>query len=107
MISIANRINLIGRLGGEPETTQTRNGDASSRFSIAVDASFKDKDGNWNKQTHWHNVKAWGRTAELVQKKLQKGHKVMIEGRLMNNEYEKDGEKRFFTSIEMTNFILL
>jgi len=107
MNSIVNRVNLIGRLGSDPEVSQTRNGNASSRFSIAVENGFKDKDGNWSKQTQWHNIQAWGKNADSVKQTLRKGQKVLVEGRLMNNEYEKDGEKRIFTAVELTNFIIL
>jgi len=107
MNSLANKVNLIGRLGATPEMTQTDKGNQLVRFNLAVDASFKDKDGKWNNQTHWHSIKAWGKTAELIHKTLQKGQKVMIEGKLVNNTYEKDGEKRVFTNIEINNFLVL
>jgi len=101
MNSLANKVNLIGRLGA-----QTDKGNLV-RFNLAVDASFKDKDGKWNNQTHWYPIKVWGKTATLAQKILQKGQKVMIEGKLMNNAYEKGGKKRVFTDIHASRFILL
>jgi len=107
MNNLVNKVNLIGHLGAAPEITTLESGRILARFSIAVNWRQQDKEGNWITQTQWHNIKAWGKTAERTQKLLEKGHKVMVEGRLINRAYEKNGEKIFFTDIEMNDFLVL
>lgn len=90
-----NSVNIIGRLGRDPETRYTGGGDAVSNFSIAVDNGFGDK-----KKTSWFKVTAWKKTAESVQKYLRKGSKVAVSGRLEERSWQdKGGEKR--TSVEI------
>jgi len=107
MNNLTNTVSMIGRLGANPEIISTNKDLLLARFRLAVNTSFKDKDGIWNTQTQWHTIKAWGKTAELVQQNLQKGQKIMIEGRLVNQSYEKDGEKKLFTDISINNFLIL
>lgn len=108
MNSLRNKVSLIGRLGAQPEYVTTEKGTALARFSIAVNNSYKDKSGNWVDDTQWHNINAWGKTADLVKKILTKGQEIVVEGRLVNNNYEtKSGEKRYSTNIEMSEFLVL
>lgn len=108
MNNLRNKVSLIGRLGMQPEFTTTSNGRTLARFSLAINSSYKDKDGNWKEETQWMNINAWGNVAELVKKLLSKGQEIVVEGRLVNNSYEsKTGEKRFSTNIEMNEFLLL
>ncbi|MCO5259375.1 MAG: single-stranded DNA-binding protein [Crocinitomicaceae bacterium] len=108
MNNLRNKVSLIGRLGMQPEYVTTGNGKALARFSLAVNSSYKDKEGNWKDETQWLNIKAWGKTAELVKNLLAKGQEIVVEGKLVNNSYEsKTGEKRFSTDIEMNEFLLL
>lgn len=108
MNNLRNKVSLIGRLGAHPECTTTENGRTLARFSIAVNSSYKDKTGNWVEDTQWHNVNAWGKTADLVKRILSKGQEVVVEGRLINRSYEtKTGEKRFSTNVEMSEFLVL
>lgn len=81
-----NRVELIGRLGRDPELKTTQTGKKFCRFSVATDEGPKDKP-----VTMWHQVMAWEKTAELCARYLAKGRQVHIEGRLQANEYEKDG----------------
>lgn len=108
MNTLRNKVSLIGRLGAQPELTTFDTGRKLARFSIATNESYKDKDGKWHENTQWHNVNAWGRIAERAQKALDKGHEVIIEGKLVHQSYEtKAGEKRYSTVIEATEFLLL
>ncbi len=108
MNTLRNKVSLIGRLGAQPEVVTFESGKTVARFSLAVKESFKDKQGKWQDETQWHNINAWGKTAELMQKLLNKGQEVLLEGRLVNQSYEtKTGEKRYSTVVTASDFILL
>lgn len=107
MSTLRNKVSLIGRLGKKPEIQKVGNDYSLTRFSIATNESYKDKNGKWIENTQWHNVFAWGKTAERLSNLLDKGQELMIEGKLVNKSYEKGGEKRFSTDIEITDFLML
>jgi len=107
MNALRNKVSLIGRLGANPEVVTFESGKKQARFNLAINESYK-LNGEWQKQTQWHTISAWGKTAERIQTVLQKGHEIMLEGRLVNKPYEtKTGEKRISTSIELTEFVVL
>ncbi|MFM8319312.1 MAG: single-stranded DNA-binding protein [Chloroflexota bacterium] len=89
-----NRVQLIGRLGRDPETRFTPKGAKVTHFSLAVDRHWKSGEGEARERTDWFNIEAWGRLGEICQEYLGKGRLVFIEGRLQLDSYEKDGEKR-------------
>lgn len=108
MNTLRNKVSLIGRLGGQPEVTTFDTGRTLARFTVATNENYKDKNGQWHENTQWHTVNAWGKIAERVQKSLQKGQEVIVEGRLVHQSYEtKAGEKRYGTIIEASEFLLL
>ena len=108
MNALRNKVSLIGRLGAQPEVVTLDSGVKLVTFSLATNERYKDKDDVWQENTQWHNLKAWGITAENVSKVLDKGHEVIVEGRLVNNNYEtKKGEKRYGTTIEVNEFLML
>jgi single-strand DNA-binding protein len=75
---------------------------------MATNESYKGKDGEWKENTQWHNVKAWGKLAELVSQNLQKESEVVVEGKLVNeNCVTKNGEKRYSTSVNVSDFLLI
>jgi len=106
MQNIVNKVQLIGRLGMDPEIKKFDNGTTLARMSIATDASYKNSNGEKVEDTHWHTVVAWGKTAELAQQMLKKGKEVAIEGKLINRSYEdKDGKKRYTTEVQLVEFL--
>ena len=108
MNTLRNKVSLIGRLGAKPEIVKFENGRKLARFSIATNESYKNKAGEWVENTQWHNVKAWGRSAEFAEKAFDKGIELVVDGRLVNNTYEtKSGEKRYSTEIEANDFLIL
>ena len=108
MNALRNKVSLIGRLGAQPEVVKFDSGRTLTRFSLATNESYKNKDGEWQDVTQWHNVSAWGKTADLMAKLLHKGQEVIIEGRLINNSYEtKEGERRYTTVVEANEFLLI
>ena len=108
MNTLRNTVSLIGNLGGDPEFKTLEGGNALARFRVATNESYKDKKGEWVTTTQWHNVVAWGKTAELSNKLLKKGAEVVLEGKLQNDEYTtKEGEKRYKTEVNLREFMLL
>jgi single-strand DNA-binding protein len=108
MNALRNNVKLIGRLGAQPEIVTFDSGRQLARFTLATNERYKDKSGQWKDLTQWHNINAWGKTAERIQKALSKGQEIMLEGRLVNQAYEsKTGEKRYSTIVELTDFLML
>lgn len=103
-----NKVTLIGNLGGDPEIRHPENGVPVGRFSLATNESYKDKEGNWQKLTEWHNVVVWRETAERAEKTLKKGMLVYVEGKISYRKYtDKDGVERNTTDIVASSFRLM
>jgi len=94
-----NLVCLVGRLGRDPELKALPSGHTVANFSIATDEPVKKPDGSWEKRAEWHHLTAWGKTAELAGKYLQKGSQVAVHGRLQTRTYEKDGVKHYSTEV--------
>ncbi|HJW89873.1 MAG TPA: single-stranded DNA-binding protein [Anaerolineales bacterium] len=94
-----NRVQLIGRLGRDPETRFTSTGKKVSTFSVAVDRRWKSGEGELKETTDWFNVEAWGRLGEICQQYLGKGRLIYVEGRLQTDRYEHEGEARYYTKV--------
>ncbi|MFN8412800.1 MAG: single-stranded DNA-binding protein [Anaerolineales bacterium] len=94
-----NRVQLIGRLGKDPESKFTPTGKKVTHFSLAVSNHWKDKNGEVKESTEWVNIEAWGRLGEVCQEYLKKGSLIFLEGRLKTDRYEDKGETKFFTKI--------
>ncbi len=108
MAGSINKVILIGRLGQDPEIKYTAGGQALARFSLATDESFKDKNGEQQRRTEWHNIVAWRRLAEICGEYLTKGKLVYIEGRLRTRKWEdREGNKRSTTEIEAREMQML
>lgn len=108
MNNLRNRVQLIGNLGNDPEVKQLESGKTLVKFSLATSEVFKNKDGEQIKNTQWHNLIAWGKTAEIAEKYLKKGNEVAIEGKLVSRSYEnKDGEKKYITEVVINEFMML
>jgi single-strand DNA-binding protein len=94
-----NRVQLIGRLGKDPEGKFTPTGKKVSNFSVAISNRWKNKEGETQEYTEWVNVEAWGRLGEVCQEYLKKGSLVFIEGRLKTDKYEENGSSKYFTKV--------
>ncbi len=101
-----NRVQLIGRLGKEPETKKTPNDRIVCTFTLAVDRRWKNKAGEVKKETDWFNIEAWGKMAEFCDKYVHKGELVFLEGQIRPQKYESNGETRTFTKIILDNLQL-
>lgn len=95
-----NKVILVGNLGKDPELRYTASGTAVVNFSLATTERYKDRDGNNQEKTEWHNIVAWRQLAEICGKYLSKGRQVYIEGKIQTRSYEdRDGNKRYITEI--------
>ena len=102
-----NRVQMIGRLGKDPETKFTPTGKKVTHFRLAVSNRWKDKSGETKESTEWVNVEAWGRLGEVCQEYLKKGSLVFLEGRLKTDKYEDKGETKYFTKVVAQNLEFL
>lgn len=102
-----NRVQLIGRLGKDPETRFTPNGSKVCHFSLAVDRRWKSSQGELREATDWFNIEAWGRLGEICQEYLSKGRLTFIEGRLRTDRYEQEGEPRYYTKVVAHQMLML
>ena len=94
-----NRVQLIGRLGKDPESKYTPTGKKVCHFSLAVSNRWKDKNGETKEVTEWVNIEAWGRLGEVCQEYLKKGSLIFLEGRLKTDKYDSNGETKYFTKV--------
>lgn len=100
-----NKVILVGNAGKDPEVTHFDNNASVARFSLATSENFKDKNGEWQTKTEWHNIVCWRALGEKAGKQIKKGDVVYVEGKLRTNTYtDKDNIKRSVTDIEATTF---
>jgi single-strand DNA-binding protein len=109
MAKSVNKVILVGNLGKDPEVKYTPSGVPVAKFSLATNEKFKDKSGEWQERTEWHNIVAWQRLAEIVGEYVKKGSKIYIEGRLQTSSWEdkQSGEKKYRTEIVAQDLVLL
>ncbi|MCK7591314.1 single-stranded DNA-binding protein [Subsaxibacter sp. CAU 1640] len=108
MSTLKNKVQLIGNVGNEPEITNLESGKKVAKFSIATNEFYKNLKGEKEQDTQWHNVVAWGKTAEIIEKYVDKGKEVALEGKLTSRSYEtKEGEKRYVTEVVVNEILLL
>jgi single-strand DNA-binding protein len=94
-----NRVQLIGRLGRDPESKYTPTGKGVTDFPIAVSNHWKTREGEARESTEWVNIETWERLAEICDEYLAKGSLVYVEGRLKTDRYEEKGEIKYFTKV--------
>ena len=103
-----NKVILVGRLGKDPETRYMTNGEAVTNVSLATSENFKDKDGNKQERTEWHNLVFYRRLAEVAGEYLRKGSQVYIEGRIQTRKWQdKEGKDRYTTEIIVNEMQML
>jgi single-strand DNA-binding protein len=109
MAKSVNKVILIGNLGKDPELKHTSSGTAVAKFTLATNDRYKDKDGNWQDKTEWHNVTCWARLAEIASEYLKKGRTVYIEGSLRTDSWDdkQSGQKRYMTYVNASDLVLL
>jgi single-strand DNA-binding protein len=97
---MVNRVTLIGNLGKDPEVRRLESGAVVAQFSLATNENYKDKDGNWQTQTEWHNIVVWRAGAEQAERNFKKGSTVYIEGKLAHRKYtDANNVEKYITEI--------
>ena len=108
MNALRNKVQLIGRLGQDPEIINFADGNKMAKFSLATDDSYKDKDGKKVERTDWHNIVIKGGLVKVVENYVNKGKEIAIEGKLTTRSWEdKDGNKRYITEVVCNDLLLL
>lgn len=108
MSTIRNKVQLIGNVGREPEIVNLDSGKKLAKFSVATNENYKNGTGERVTDTQWHNIIAWGKTAELVEKYVNKGKEVGVEGKLTSRSWDdKDGTKRYITEVVCNELLLM
>ena len=108
MNALKNKVQLIGHLGKAPEIRTTEAGRKWARFSMATSEAYRNAKGEKVTEKQWHNVVAWGRTADIAEKYLTKGSEVAIEGKLVSRTYnDKQGIKKYITEVQVNELLLL
>jgi single-strand DNA-binding protein len=106
---MVNKVILVGNLGRDPEVRSLPSGQPVANFSVATSRRWKDRDGNKQEATEWHNVVCYGRQAEVAGQYLTKGKQIYVEGRIQTRSWDdkSTGEKKYRTEIICDNFQML
>ena len=108
MNTLKNKVQLIGRLGQDPEIVTFNDGNKMAKFSLATDDSYKDKNGNKVERAYWHNIVVKNGLVKVVEEYVTKGQEIAIEGKLTNRVWEdKDGNKRYVTEVVCNELLML
>ena len=106
-MKMKNKVQLIGHLGANPEIKTMEGGKKLARINIATNETYVNAKGEKITETQWHNVVAWGKTAEIAEKLFLKGMEVLIDGKLINRNYtDKDGNKRYVTEVQAHELLI-
>jgi single-strand DNA-binding protein len=107
MNSMKNKVQLIGHLGATPDIKVLEGGKKMARINIATNETYTNASGEKITDTQWHNVIAWGKTAELAEKLFTKGMEVLIDGKLVNRSFtDKDGNKKYVTEVQAQELLV-
>ncbi len=107
MNNLRNRVQLIGRLGGDPESKQVNGSRSLTKFRLATNEVYRNNAGEKVEETQWHNIVSWGKIAEIAAKYLKKGSEVAIEGKLIHRSYESNGDTKFITEVSMNEMVMI
>ena len=108
MSNLRNNVQLIGNVGNAPEIVNLESGKKLAKLSIATNESYKNSNGERVTNTDWHNLVAWGKTAEIIEKYVEKGKEIAIQGKLTSRSYDdKEGAKRYVTEVVVNEVLLL
>ena len=108
MNTLKNKVQLIGNLGQEPEIVNLESGKKLAKFPIATNDFYYNKQGDKITDTQWHNIVAWGKVADIVEKYVGKGQEIAIEGKLTSRSYQDSkGQKRYITEVVCNELLML
>jgi len=108
MKSLRNSVQLIGRLGKDPEVMELKSGKKLAKFSLATNESYRNQKGEKIEEVQWHNIIAWEKKADFANDYLKKGMEIALEGKLVHRDYETStGEKRYATEINLNDVVMV
>ncbi|AEL24473.1 single-stranded DNA-binding protein [Cyclobacterium marinum] len=108
MNSIRNNVQLIGRLGAKADYKTVKGDTPMVKLNLATNEFYKNNKGEKVEETYWHNLVAFGKTAEIINKYTDKGSEICIQGKLVNRSYEdKDGQKKYITEVQINDVLLM
>lgn len=108
MSRIRNKVQLIGNVGGEPTIVNLESGKKVAKFSLATNENYKNGKGEKVQNTYWHSIVAWGKTADIIEKYVDIGKEIAVEGKLTSRSYEdKEGAKRYVTEVVVSEILLM
>ena len=107
MTSLKNSVQLIGRLGNEPEVRTFESGKKMATFTLATSEVYYNNQGEKVEETQWHNIVVWGKKVDVVENYVKKGQEIAIQGKIQTRSYEKEGEKRYITEINLNELLML
>jgi len=108
MGTLKNKVQLIGNTGNDPEIITLESGRKLAKLTIATNETYKNDQGEKITDTQWHNIVAWGKTAETIEKYVTKGSRIGIEGKLTYRNYDdKNGDKKYFTEVVVSEMLLM
>ncbi len=108
MSTLRNKVQLIGNLGTQPEIVKLESGKILAKFTMATNEHYKNTNGEKVTDTQWHNIIAWGKTAQIIEQYVNKGQEIAVEGKLTSRSYDdKDGNKRYVTEVVCNELLML
>ena len=108
MTALRNKVQLIGHVGNDPEIKNLEGDRKVANLTLATNESYRNDKGEKIEETQWHRRTAWGKTAEIIEKYVNKGKEIAIEGKLVHRSYEdKNGEKKYITDVVVNELLLL
>jgi single-strand DNA-binding protein len=108
MYALKNKVQLMGHLGADPEIKTLDGGKKVANFRMATNENYKNAKGEKITETLWHNLVAWGKVADLVEKYLVKGKEVVIEGKLISRSYtDKQGNKKYISEVQVNELLMM
>ena len=102
-----NKVMLIGNVGSEPEIRATASGNRVAKLSLATTRKWKDGSGEQKEKTEWHRLTVWGELVDVVERYVKKGDRLYVEGRIEYSESESDGQKKYWTNVNVREMVML
>jgi len=102
-----NKVMLIGNVGSDPEVRSTASGTRLAKMSLATNRQWTNKDGSEQEKTEWHRLTVWGKLADVVERYVKKGDRLYVEGRIEYSESESDGQKKYWTDVNVLEMLML
>jgi len=98
---------LIGNVGNDPDVRTTSSGTLVAKVSLATSRQWTNKDGSEQEKTEWHRLTVWGKLADVVERYVKKGDRLYVEGRIEYSESESDGQKKYWTNVNVLEMVML